>query len=45
MSSSIKSQTVEGYVEEIANSRHISVIRAMQLAVVKEFIKMKGEKE
>ena len=45
MSSSIRSQTISGYVEELANSSGKSVIYTIQTAIVKEFIKSKKEQE
>ena len=45
MSSSIKDQTIGGYVSEFAKSHKISVMAVMQSAMFKEFLKSKSEQE
>lgn len=45
MSSSLKKQTVGGYVSEYANKHKCSSLQAIQSAMCKEFIKMRKNEE
>lgn len=45
MSSSLKEQTVDGYVSEYANKHGCSPLQAIQSAMCKEFIKMRKNEE
>ena len=44
-SSSLKHQTIDGYVSEYANLHNISPFQAIQTAMCKEFIKMRQKEE
>lgn len=44
-SSSLKHQTIDGYVSEYANLHNISPLQAIQTAMCKEFIKMRHDEE
>lgn len=43
--SSIKHQTVDGYISEMANERGVSPFQAIQTAMAKEFIKYAKERD
>lgn len=40
-SSSLKHQTITGYVSEYATAHHISILRAVQSEMCREFIKVR----
>ena len=45
MSSSIKDQTVDGYVSEFANAHNVSPMIVMQTAMFKEFIASMSDRD
>ncbi len=40
-SSSLKHQTIAGYISEYATARHMSILRAVQSEMCREFIKVR----